>query len=305
MERLTLKTFRKRAYGFRQSGRFGFETGAIVAVADQRIAYMAHMDANLMGAASLQPAGHKRGEGRRVSWAETLADLPMGDRRAPAGFHHRYLLAVVDGSGQIRVDRAFKLGGRAPSEGRIGALKGAAAAVVRELRRQALMDTVGFRHHKKPGRVFVQPVDDARTFNAANAGEAVGAMVDQRVDERAVPIARARMHHQTCGFIDHNQVIVFKGDVERNILAFWGRGFRLRQCEKDYVACVDPVLWLKYFAPAYGCLPLFDQGLYPAAAHVRHRAREKRVDAGARIVNCHYNLRLLGRDIRRSQIKHE
>ncbi len=50
-------------------------------------------------------------------------------------------------------------------------------------------------HHDAAG-VLVQPVDDAGALDAANARQAVAAMMDQRVDQRAGPVAGARMHDE-------------------------------------------------------------------------------------------------------------
>jgi hypothetical protein len=43
-------------------------------------------------------------------------------------------------------------------------------------------------------------------------------VVQQRVDQRSVRIARRRMDHQPCGFVDDDQVLVLEYDAERNVL---------------------------------------------------------------------------------------
>ena len=45
------------------------------------------------------------------------------------------------------------------------------------------------------------------------------AMGDQRIDQRAVGIARRRMHHQPRRLVDDDEVLVLVDHVERNILA--------------------------------------------------------------------------------------
>ena len=49
--------------------------------------------------------------------------------------------------------------------------------------------------------------------------ESGAAMGDQRIDQGAVGIAGRRMHHQAGRLVDHDQVVVFIDDLERNILA--------------------------------------------------------------------------------------
>ena len=39
------------------------------------------------------------------------------------------------------------------------------------------------------------------------------------VEKRAVPVAEARMHHETCRLVYHHQVIVLIHDVEWNVLS--------------------------------------------------------------------------------------
>ena len=49
-------------------------------------------------------------------------------------------------------------------------------------------------------------------------------MRDQRVDQRAGPVAGGRMHHEALRLVDHDQVVVLVDDIERDVL-----GLRLRR----------------------------------------------------------------------------
>ena len=80
--------------------------------------------------------------------------------------------------------------------------------------------------HHQAGRVLVEAVDDARTPHAADAGERRAAMMDERVDQRARPVAGAGMHHETRRLVDDDQMFVLEHDGERNILALRLRGGR-------------------------------------------------------------------------------
>ena len=55
-----------------------------------------------------------------------------------------------------------------------------------EQAREALVGGVGLGRDHHPGRVLVQPVDDPRPRDAADAREARAAVVDQGVDQGAV-----------------------------------------------------------------------------------------------------------------------
>ena len=58
------------------------------------------------------------------------------------------------------------------------------------------MRAVVLRHDHEAGRVLVEPVHDAGPPLAADAGKAVAAMGDQRVDQRAGPVAGGGMHDE-------------------------------------------------------------------------------------------------------------
>ena len=77
------------------------------------------------------------------------------------------------------------------------------------------MSPVMFGDHQQAGRVLVEPVHDARSPLAAYAGQAVAAMGDQGVDQRAILIAGGRVNNHAGGLVDHNQVVVLIDDIER------------------------------------------------------------------------------------------
>ena len=54
--------------------------------------------------------------------------------------------------------------------------------------------------------------------HAADAGEAVAAMGEQRVDQRPVGIAGRRMDDEPRRLVDHDDVLVLVDDVERHRL---------------------------------------------------------------------------------------
>ena len=87
---------------------------------------------------------------------------------------------------------------------------------------QRMMCNVGFgRHHDARG-VLVQPMDYTRAHNPANAGQAVAAMGNQGIDQRAGQRTRCRMHHHTGGFVQHDDMRVFIQHIKRDVLGFGG-----------------------------------------------------------------------------------
>ena len=108
--------------------------------------------------------------------------------------------------------------GHAPDQGEIGAVhvtggEGGGQRGVGEL---------GLGHDHDAGGVLVQPMDDPGPALAADPGELVAAMCQQRVDQRAVLVAGGGMHNQTCGLVEDDQVCVLIKDREMGSAAACG-----------------------------------------------------------------------------------
>ena len=99
--------------------------------------------------------------------------------------------------------------------------------------RESLMGGVGLGDNEEPGRVLVQPVDDAGTPDPADPRKARAAMADQRVDQRALGMAGRRMDDETGRFVDHDQVLVLEHDRERHVLALERRLLGRRRLESN------------------------------------------------------------------------
>ena len=102
------------------------------------------------------------------------------------------------------------------------------------------MRGVGLGDDQQPGRVLVEPVDDARPPDPADARQARAAMADQRVDERARRMARRRMDDEPRRLVDDDQMLVLEDDVERHVLAGERRILRRRRLEGDPRALGEP-----------------------------------------------------------------
>ena len=115
-----------------------------------------------------------------------------------------------------------------------------------KLFREPAMGPVVFRHEQHARGLLVQTVDNARSLDAAHAAESAGTMREQRMHERVLARAHARMHHHAGGFVDRQQMLVLIQYVEgdRNRLQFGRHKFRQGK--------LDPVARLHLVAFANG-----------------------------------------------------
>src|SRR5262249_27615201 len=151
--------------------RFRLEPAAVDLVAEQRVSDRGEVDADLVRASGLEPAGNEARDRRAVTAAVALEHLPMRHRRAAPGTHS-HLLACVRGAADRLADGAARALRPAPDEGEIGAAQRLAAAAAGELAAQCAVRALGLRHHDEPARILVEPVHDAGALDAADAGEA-------------------------------------------------------------------------------------------------------------------------------------
>ena len=66
--------------------------------------------------------------------------------------------------------------------------------------------------------VHVEPVNDPRAHHAADPAQAAGAVVQQRIDQRAALVAVARMGRHSGRLVDHDQVVVLEQHLQRQLL---------------------------------------------------------------------------------------
>ena len=90
------------------------------------------------------------------------------------------------------------------------------------------MRLVVFGNDEAAAGFLVEPVDDARPRDAADAAEFAVAMMQQRVDERVFLVSGGGMHDQPGGLVQNQQRFVLEKNVERDFLRLrlGGRGFR-------------------------------------------------------------------------------
>ena len=78
--------------------------------------------------------------------------------------------------------------------------------MIGELCCQTRMRRLGLGGDHDARSFLVESVDNTGTSHAANALKAVAAMVQQRIDQRAAPIAWCGMHHHAGRFVDDHEI---------------------------------------------------------------------------------------------------
>ena len=174
----------------------------IYRVAKHRMPDMCHMHADLVGPPRLQPALDQRG--KRV----TLADDEIG-RRIPPTRHHRHLLAVF----RVAVDRRRHppcvVPAHAPHQRRVAPFDFA----LLQARRQRPVRGIVLGHHHQPAGLLVEPVHNPRPQHAIYARQ-IAAVVQERIDQRAVGSTRCRMYGHPRRLIYDQQVGILVDDIQ-------------------------------------------------------------------------------------------
>ena len=215
----------------------GTPFAAILTIAHKPMTDMGHVHPDLVRPPGFEPAFHL-GKGGAIVWPEAGKPAHMGYRVAGVGpVGNGHFQPVVGIAGQGRVDRELRAG-PAPHKGRVEPLQIVGLAVIGELCGEVLVGGIGLGHHHHAGRVLVQPVNDAGAFHTANAGQALAAVKQERIDQRAGRVAGAWMHHQTCRLVDDDEVGVLVQDVERDVFRLWLRFFSFgnRECDGFFAA---------------------------------------------------------------------
>lgn len=262
-------------------------------VADDRMTEMRHVDANLMGAPRRQPAFDQRGR-----QTEAYFGPVAGERVFAATGQHGHFDAVLPAAADIAFDLAGGRLRRSPNKGGIGAFD----RPVGELSGQPLVRLCGFcRDHDAAG-ILVEPVDDTGPPDAADTLQAVATMEDQRVDQRTGQVSRRRMHHHAGRFVDHDQMVVFKNDVKRDVLAMRYRVYRCRYRQAENVVRFDPVGGLGYRRARFGerQIAVLDKPLEIRARPVGQGGRQQPVDpfAGGPVGHADFDRGVRGIDCR-------
>ena len=197
--------------------------------------------------------------------------------------------AVRAAAPEARIDGAGGPRQPSPNEGKIAAVEAAVATVALELLRQSLMRRIGLGDHEQARRVLVQPMDNSRPLDAADAREAISAVGDQGVYEGARRVSRRRVNDETRRLVDHDQIVVFIDGVERKIFALDAGYFRFRQTDRVSHAGFDRCPRLPYRRTGAN-VAIADERLDAGAAHAIDLRGKPTIDALARIFGTCDNL---------------
>ena len=263
----------KGLFFLRRPGARRLAGAAVRRIADQGMAQMREMHADLMGAAGFEPAFHKTGKGL-FGIAVTFDDTITRARGFTLSAQDRHAFAIERAAADLAFDQPFAETRAAPHDGVIGALDGVGG----ELFGKALHGALVLGGDEKPARILVEAVDDAGPGHAAHARQLRPAMGDERIDQRAVGIAGRRMDDKPRGLLDDDKILVLVNDMKRNVFALGrcGRG----RWNGDFVglAGFDPPVGVSYFRARKRDGAGVDQALQPGTAEIGKRRSQKAVE---------------------------
>lgn len=122
-------------------------------------------------------------------------------------------------AGERCCDRAGRALRYAPYESEIIAGQGHAAAVIGKDRREPPVRRIALGNDEQARCILVEPMDDARPLDPADAREAGAAMGDEPIDQRARRMARRRMDHQSRRLVENDEMLVLEADRKRHDFA--------------------------------------------------------------------------------------
>ena len=180
-------------------------------IADHSMAEVFQVDADLVRAASLRVALHERLAVARFQHTivgECVAS-PLDDR---------HFLAVDGVATDRRIDFSVGHAGDSIDEGEVGFFD-----IPRgELIGQRAVDLFGFCDNQAARGFLVEAVDNPRALGAPDDFDA-RAVVEESIGKSAFAIAGTGVHNEAGGFVDHEQVLVFEENPQRNFLRGEGR----------------------------------------------------------------------------------
>src|SRR6266436_5840321 len=201
----------------------------ILPVAHYRVPHVGEMHANLVGAPGAEC------HAQQLGLREPRGHAHMCDRvAAPRQYGHAFAIRGMACDRRLDVHRALRK--MAPCERGVHALDLAPLDHAGE----AAVRKVGFRDQQQARGVAVEAVHDPGPALGGALRER-GAPFHQDVDQRVVPMAGARVHHQTRRLVQHGEVLVFVREAEIAVGGSVGLGRRLfgRQLDGHHGAALQ------------------------------------------------------------------
>lgn len=218
----------------------GSEMRSIDVVTHQRVAGMGEVDPNLVSAAGGELAGEESGHRFSVLAVEGLPHFPVGDRFPPACTYGHFF-ASVRVPVYRSVDGAVRAVRQSPDKSQVAASHRSCASVIRELRAQRLVRGVILGGYHEPGGVLIEPMHDAWPADAADAGQALPTMRDERVDQRSGRVACCGMNNQSFRLVDDDEILVLVNDIQRDGFPFRFRRYCRRHVDYDRISRSDMI----------------------------------------------------------------
>ena len=173
------------------------------------MSYMRHMHANLMCAAGFQTAFDQ------CRAFQLLYHTKMGDGMPAFAFgKHGHFLPVGRGPSNLCAYGASGWGRVADHDRQITAIN----VMCGKQLRQPFMRSIGFCDDQQTGCVTINAVDNAGALHASDTAQFAAAMVKQGVDQRAIDVPGCRMDNKTGRLVDDDQMIIFKHNLEFDVL---------------------------------------------------------------------------------------
>ncbi|TDQ25380.1 hypothetical protein DEV91_114162 [Phyllobacterium brassicacearum] len=263
MQCLPRKSFDNALERFSEFVGLGLVGTAILQITYEWMTNMGHVHAYLMCSACFQDAFHKGSEGRGIFLCpKTFLHLKM--RYGVAGIitlfmDHSLFGTVAMGAAERGIDGPGRPVGGAPDDRKVCALQIACTTMIGKLRAQVTMGKIILGYDHDAAGFLVEAMHNTGSLDTADARQCVTAMVNQCVDERAGPIAVARMHDEPCRLVDDNEVSIFIENIKRNFLALRGGIFGFGDLDSNIKTFTQFVLGLRD-DPAFNTdLALIDQ----------------------------------------------
>ena len=140
---------------------------------------------------------------------------------------------------------------------------------------QSPVRPVIFGRNQQPAGIFVNTVNNARTFHPSHSGQIIPAMVKQSIHQSAAESPRRRMNSHPRRLVDHNQVFVFIDHFQRNIFRLRLGGFRRRNFNLITVAGTNFIGIVCQHVVIAADHALLNQPLHLRAGNIGNRQRQK------------------------------
>ena len=120
------------------------------------------------------------------------------------GLHDSHLFPILRVSPDIALDRS----GIVPDNAADDPVIDPGHGVYLKLFRNLSVCRIVLADDERTGRVFIDPVDDARPQNAVDPGKTLSAVIEDCIYKGSVRVPRSRMYGHSLGLIDDKEIII-------------------------------------------------------------------------------------------------